>query len=250
MSKLDSDPQAALPLFDRAIELARKHGNRDIEAYGLSAKGMVLARLGHFAESQEVIRAALEIVSTMRSPVTASDVELFAGWAFLDMRDAQAGLEHGRRGVELAVATDNFDCICSGLACVGFGHMQSHQLPEAAGAFRDAIQQTSLSGAVTFEVLSQGGLALTQMADGQSGALAELEQTVVRAQEINDPYTAAMFSQAVADARLGQGDLEGAQTYLVSALEYFRRNDMRPYLARAQATQVALLERQARATSD
>ena len=49
------------------------------------------------------------------------------------------------RGVELAVATDNFDCICSGLACVGFGHMQSRQLPEAAKDFQDAIQQTFLA---------------------------------------------------------------------------------------------------------
>jgi tetratricopeptide (TPR) repeat protein len=154
-SKMDSDPQAALPMFDQAIALARKYGNPDQEAYALSAKGMALARLGRFAESQEVIQAAIESVKARGSPVTESDVELFAGWAYLDMGDAQSGLEHGRRGVELAIATDNFDCICGGLACVGFGHMQVRQLPEAAGAFRDAIQQTKVSGAVRFEVLAR-----------------------------------------------------------------------------------------------
>ena len=160
--RLDSDPQAAVIMFDRAIGLARKHGNPNQEAYALSAKGMALARLGRFSESRDSIRAALEIVHAINSPVTESDVEQFAGWAYLDMGDVQAGLEHGRRGVELAVATDNFDCICGGLACVGFGHMQARQLPEAAKDFQQAIQQTKVSGALRFEVMARGGLARAQ----------------------------------------------------------------------------------------
>jgi tetratricopeptide (TPR) repeat protein len=243
-SRMDSDPQAALPMFDQAVTLARKHGNPDQEAYALSVKGMALARLGRFAESQEVIQAAIEIIKTRVSPVTESDVELFAGWAYLDMGDAQSGLEHGKRGVELAIATDNFDCICGGLACVGFAHMQARQLSEATGAFRDAIEQTKVSGAVRFEVLARGGLALAELAGGQPGALTELEQAVARAQEISDPFTGAIFSHAVAEARLGQDDLEGAHAYLDQALEYFQRNDLRPYLARAQATQAILRAKQ------
>jgi class 3 adenylate cyclase/tetratricopeptide (TPR) repeat protein len=242
--KMDSDPQAALPMFDRATELARKFGNPDQEAYALSAKGMALARLGRFSESQAALHAALEIVHAIISPVTESDVELFAGWAYLDMGDAQAGLEHGRRGVELAVATDNFDCICSGLACVGFGHMQAQQMPEAAEAFEHAIQQTKISGAVRFEVLSRGGLALAQLAGGQPEALAELEQAAVRANEIHDPFTEAMFSHELAQAHQARGDLAGAQAYLDTALDYFQRNNLGPYLAQALATQAALKVKQ------
>jgi class 3 adenylate cyclase/tetratricopeptide (TPR) repeat protein len=243
-NQMDSDPRAALPMFDRAIGLARKYGQRDLEAHSLSAKGLALARLGRFSESQELLQAAIEIVHATGSPVAQSDVELLAGWAYLDMDDPRAALEHGQRGVECAIATDNFDCICGGLACVGFGHMQARELPEAAGAFEEAIKQTKVSGAVRFAVIAGGGLALAQMAGGQPSALAELEQATGKAREVNDPFTEATFSHAVAEAHLAQGDLQGAQAYLDKPLDYFRRNDMRPYLARAQATQAALREKQ------
>jgi class 3 adenylate cyclase/tetratricopeptide (TPR) repeat protein len=241
---MDTDPQAALPMFDRAMGLARKYNKPDQEAYSLAAKGMALARLGRPSESQAAIHAALEVVHAISSPVTESDVELFAGWAYLDMGDAQAGLEHGQRGVELAVSTDNFDCICAGLACVGFGHMQAQQLPQAAESFEHAIQQTKISGAVRFEVLSRGGLALAQMAGGQPEALAELERAAVRANEIHDPFTEAMFAHELAQALLAQGDLARAQAYLDTALDYFQRNNLGPYLAQAQATRAALKAKQ------
>jgi tetratricopeptide (TPR) repeat protein len=245
LSTVDSDPQAALPMFDRAIELARKHGNPDQEAYAFAAKGMTLARLGRFDESRAASQAAMQIVHSINSPITESDVELFAAWAYLDMGDTQAGLAHGQRGVELAVATDNFDCICSGLACVGFGYMQANQIPEAAGAFHGAIEQTKVSGAVRWEVMARGGLALTEMAGGQSAALAGLENALARADEINDPFTAAMFSHFAARAHMAVGDLSGARTYLDRALDYYERNDLRPYLEQARATQAALQAQQA-----
>jgi ATP/maltotriose-dependent transcriptional regulator MalT len=122
--------------------------------------------------------------------------------------------------------------------------MQSRQLPEAAGAFRDAIEQTKTSGALHFELLARGGLALAQLASGQPEALAELEAALGRAQEINDYFTAAIFSQGAAEARLAQGDLDGAQARLDQALDYFRRNDMHPYLKRAEATLAKLHVRQ------
>src|SRR5262249_965183 len=118
--KMETDPQAALAMFDRTTELARKYANPELQAYALAAKGMGLARLGRFAEAQAVEQTAIDMVHTGMSPVTESDIELFGGWAFLDMGDAQPGLAHGQRGVECAVATDNFDCVCGGLACVGF----------------------------------------------------------------------------------------------------------------------------------
>ena len=242
--RLDTDAQAAVTMFDRAIVLARKYGNSSQEAYALAAKGMALARLGRVSESQDSLRAALEIVHAINSPVTESDVELFAGWAYLDLGNTQAGLEHGRRGVAVAVSTDNFDCICAGLACVGFGNMQSGQLPEAAQDFQDAIQQTKISGALRFEVLARGGLALTQIVSGHPQALAELEDSAARAHELGDFFTEAVFYHAAAEAHLGQGDLAGAGALLDKALDYFQRNDLGPYLARAQATLATLRKKQ------
>jgi tetratricopeptide (TPR) repeat protein len=183
----------------------------------------------------------------MHSPVTEADVEMFAAWAYLDMGESQRALEHSQRGVAGAIATDNFDCICGALACVGFGQLQAGQVPEAASSFQQAIEQTKVSGAVRFEVLARGGLALTQMITGLPEALPLLEQSAARAQALHDPFTAAMFAHAAAEAHLGQGDLEGAQGFLEQALAYYAPNELRPYLERARATQAALQAQQARA---
>jgi len=243
--KMDTDAQASLAMFDRALELARKYGNRDLQAYALSGKGMALSRLGRDPEALAVEQAALDLVHETRSPVTESDVELFAAWAFLDMGEAQACVAHGQRSVECSIATDNFDCICGGLACLGFGYMQAGQLPQAAGTFEQAIEHTKVSGAVRFGVMAQGGLALTQLAGGQPGALAHLEQAAVRAGELHDLFTEALFSHALAEVHLAQGDLAGARAYLDKALAYYQPNHLTPYLTRALATQAALKEREA-----
>jgi tetratricopeptide (TPR) repeat protein len=227
------------------VDLARKYGNPDSQAYALSAKGMALARLGHFSEAQAMAQAAIDIIPLTGSPVTESDVELFTAWACLDMGDAPASLAHGQRSVAVSLATDNFDCICGGLACLGFGHMQSGQLTKAAAAFEQAIEHTKISGAARLEVLARGGLALARLASGQPEALAELEHEVARAHELQDSFAEAFFLHALAEARLGQGDLTGARASLAQALPYFQRNDLGPYLARALATQAALDERQA-----
>ena len=245
--KMDSDPQAAVPMFDHALDLARKYGNPDLEAYALSAKGMALARLGRSDEAKAALQAALDIVhgAGSGSPVTESDVELFAGWAYLDMGDPQASLAHGQRSVQCSVEADNFDCLCGGLACIGFGDMQSGQLPAAAESFKAAIEHTKASGAALFEVMARGGLALAQMAAGQLGALPELEQAAARAHELHDSMTEAMFSHALADALLGLGDLASARAYLDKALDYYQLNNLAPYLARALVTDTALKAREA-----
>jgi len=243
--KMDTDAQASLLMFDHALELARKYSNPDQQAYALSGKGMALARMGRFSEARAVEQAALDLVQATHSPVTESDVELFAAWAHLDMGEPQTALAHGQRSVQCSVATDNFDCICGGLACVGFGYMQSGQLPLAAGAFEQAIEHTKASGALRFEALSKGGLALAHMAGGQPQALPELEREAARARELQDFFTEAFFSSALADAHLAQGNLAAARAYLDTALGYFQRNDLGPYLTRALATQAALTEREA-----
>jgi tetratricopeptide (TPR) repeat protein len=242
-ARMDTDPPASVALFHKAIALARKYGNREREAHALSAQGMALARMGRFAESRAALEAAQALAREPISPLVEADVYLFSGWAHLDMDDAATGLEHGRRGVDLALASDNVDCICGGMACVGFGHMQSGQAAEAASAFDEAILRSRVSGALPMEILASGGLAMLQFAEGQAEAVQGLEQAEARAREIDDPFTSAFFGQALAEAYLSRGDLAKAEGYLRPALEYFRRYDMGPYLQRALALEAALNEK-------
>jgi hypothetical protein len=114
---------------------------------------MALARLGRFEESRAALQAALKIVQSINSPITESDVELFAGWANLDMGDTQRGLAHGQRGVQLAVATDNFDCICAGSPAWAMATCRPTRWPRRRRLPRRHRTDQGV-GALRFEVLA------------------------------------------------------------------------------------------------
>jgi predicted ATPase/class 3 adenylate cyclase len=239
-ASMDENPRASIALFERAIALAIKYDNRAQQAFALAAMAMPLARLGRSAESIQAINSALQVIQAVNDPIIESDVELFVGWAYLDIGDTAAALEHGERAVQLALEADNFDCTCGAFACVGFGRMQAQQLPEAQAAFQHALERTSLSGAAALEALARGGLALVDLAAGKTEAITGLEAALAQAQALNDPFTTAIFASAAAETHLALGNLDVARGHLNTALEYFERNQLAPYLAQARAIGEAL----------
>jgi tetratricopeptide (TPR) repeat protein len=111
MATLDTSPRGAIAYFERAIALARAYGDEDTEAIAWSTKAMAHARLGEFGEAKIALSRALTSVEHIKSPMTASDVYLFAAWAYLDLGELEEGIEFGQRCVETARAADNMDCM-------------------------------------------------------------------------------------------------------------------------------------------
>ena len=243
---MDADPRGALALFDRAIELARKYADKDVEAYALGTKAMAEARLGQFPQSQRDIHSAFSAVgeAKVRSPVTESDVNLYAAWSYLDMGDVQHGLEYGERGLDTAIAADNMDCICYGFACLGFGHLQAQKLPEAINAFEEAIRRSQFSGAAQVENLGRSGLAIAQFFSGRPDAIQEMETALAKAQALGDQLGAALVSQTLGEILTHSSELDRALNYLNAALDYYRRAELRPYLARGLQSLAAVYEQQ------
>ena len=63
-------------------------------------------------------------------------------------------------------------------------------------------------------------------------AIDDMERVLANADAISDDYTVALVAQALGEGYTQLGDFERAERYLNTALDYYRRNDMRPYLAR------------------
>ncbi|MFQ5794932.1 MAG: tetratricopeptide repeat protein, partial [Candidatus Bipolaricaulia bacterium] len=227
-------------------ELARKYDDKDIEAYALGTKGMVHARLGEFAQARENMQRAREVVRSIHSPVTEADVDLFAAWSYLDMGDPQRGLEYSQRGVEKAIATSSMECICHGFVCLGFGNLQAQKLPEAVVAFEESIRRSEISGAAQTENLGRAGLAIAQFYSGRAEAVQDMEDVLANAQAIDDQLGAAIVAQTLGESLTQMGKLERAESYLNRAFDYYRRTEMRPYLARALQSLAHLYERQGR----
>ena len=214
----------------------------NIEAIALATKGQILAQLGDFPGSQKAIQDARQVAGRLASPLTESDVDLLAAWACLAMGNIDQALELGQRSLERAIATDNMDCICNGLACIGYGNLELQRIPEAASAFVKGIERSEITGAIIPRLNNQAGLAMVQFYSGRVEAIADLEKVVT---EMNryEHYVGAANANLMLGRCLAQiGAFERAETYLNQAVEYYRRCQMLPFLARAQSSLAELLE--------
>jgi uncharacterized protein HemY len=103
-----------------------------------------------------------------------------------------------------------------------------------------------LSGAAQIENTARTGLALAEFMSGRAEAVKDMESTLENARALGDPYTAALLSQTLGESYTQLGELTRAEGYLEAALDYYRPNGMRPYVARTLQSLAALYDRQGR----
>jgi class 3 adenylate cyclase/tetratricopeptide (TPR) repeat protein len=246
---IDRDPRGGLEQMEYVIEAARKYRRREVEAHALAKKAVAHARLGEFAEARDAVERAYEASRQTDSVVNGADVALYSSLAFMDMGDARRGLEHSQRGTEQALSAVGLECAMYGQFCTGLGNLHTRNLIEAQQAFeaslkllRDHLSEIQGSEQLINQV--RAGLAIAQFFSGRTEAIDDMERTLANAEAIGDDYTVAFIAQALGEGYTQLGDFERAERYLDTALDYYRRNDMRPYVARVLQSLVYWHERQ------
>ncbi len=241
-----ANPRGSLALLEQALELTRKYADTHVEALTLGTIAQTHAQLGEFAQARGTMQQAFRELQRTDSPLTESDVNLLAGWTYLAMGDTQHGLEYGRRSVEKAIAADNMDCICYGYDCVGYGYLEMQRIPEATSAFEEAIRRSETTGAIIPELLGQAGLAMSRFCSGRTEAIQDLEAVGTAMQSYHDYVGEADVARMLGTCLVQLGDLERAESYLNTALAFYRRMEMRPYQMRALMSLAQLFEQQNR----
>jgi tetratricopeptide (TPR) repeat protein len=234
---IDRDPRGGLEQMEYVLEAARKYHNRELEAHALAKKAMAHARLGEFAQAQDALKRAQEVTRTTDSVMNGADVAIMSSQAFFDMGDVQRGLEYSRQGTEQALSAPGSECAMYGHYCSGLGNLRSRNLGEAQQEFESALELLpdfvpELQGRQQVANEVRAGLAITQFFRGRPEAIDDIKRTLANAEAVGDEYTGAFIAQALGEAYTQMGDFELAKQYLDSALGYYRRNDMRPYIAR------------------
>jgi adenylate cyclase len=245
MTSLEN-PYRAVALLERALQLARRYGDGHVEALSLGTKAQVQAQLGEFRQARETLLQTGEALQRTDSPLTESDVDLLTGWTYLAMGNTQRGLEYGRRSVQKAMATDNMDCICYGFDCVGFGNLEMQRIAEATSAFAEAVKRSEATGAIVPQLLGEAGLAMARFLDGHVEATAELEAVLARLQAVKAHVGAADAARMLGMFLAQLGDLDRAEGYLTTALDFYRQMEMRPSLVRTLFALAELFARQDR----
>ena len=246
---IDRDPRGGLEQMDYVAEAAHKYRRYEIEAHALAKKAIAHARLGEFAEAREAVDKAFEVSRKTDSVVNGADVALGSSLAFLDMGDVQRGLEYSRLGTEQAFSASGLECTMYGHYCTGLGNLHSRNPAEAQRAFESALKLLTdhLSELQHSEVLAnevRAGLAVARFLGGDEGAINDMESSLENADAVGDDYTFAFIAQALGEGYTQLGDFERAERRLDDALDYYRRNEMKPYVARALQSSARLHQAQ------
>jgi class 3 adenylate cyclase/tetratricopeptide (TPR) repeat protein len=250
MGMIDRDTRGGLEQIEQVIEAAHKYRNWEIEAHALAAKATAHARLGEFAEALDAIQRAHEAVGKTGSLVKEADVSLHSAQAVFDMGDVRRGLELSQRGTEKALSAHGLECAVAGYYATGLGNLRARKLAEAKQAFEAALKLRAdnlpefKGGSEQLVNRVNAGLAVARFFGGHAEALEDMERALANAEAVSDDYTVAFIAQALGEAYTRLGAFERAERHLNTALDYYRRNDMRPYLAGALQSLANWHERQ------
>ena len=246
---IDRDPRGGLEQMDYVIEAARKYRRPEVEGHALAKKAVAHARLGEFEEARDAVEQAYEASRKADSVVNGADVALMSSQAFLAMGDVRSGLEHSQRGTEQAMSANGLECAMYGHYCTGLGNLDSRNPAEAQRAFESALGLLTdnlfeLRGSEVIVNEVRAGLAIARFLGGDTGAINDMESALANADAVGDDYNVAFIAQTLGEGYTQLGDFERAEQHLDAALDYYRRNDMKPYVARALQSSAKLHEAQ------
>ena len=236
---VDRDPRAALEQLDGLLAQIRKHGIRELEGHALATRALALGRLGHFDAAEAGMQEALQAAARGGSAVKHADVHIMAGVLYREMGEMDRAIEHARIGAERAEAAHAIDCSCSGYLELGLTQIERSEVGDAMGQLERsrhfADQSLGLgTGLEGFVNRIDGGVAVVQLEQGEAErAVRELEGTLEKARSDQDEYTAAVLAEQLARAHLRLGRPDQAEVHVRAALDFYRRSNMKPYLAHA-----------------
>jgi class 3 adenylate cyclase/tetratricopeptide (TPR) repeat protein len=233
-SLINSDPRRARDQMLEVRELAQRHRSREIEAHSLGSLAVASARLGEFSEVQNYIDQSFEALRDVDAPVTLADMHLLASIAYFDMGDLERGLKHGRIGADMSMEWKAWECAGAGYCIVGLSRLGMNDVEEALNTFQKSMEFSDLF--MTDQMVmnqAQAGMAIARYANGDAGALVDIEGSLVSSRAIGDEYTAALVCLSLADAYAKLERYDDAERCVDETLAYYRRAGMLPHLARA-----------------
>lgn len=233
-SLVERDAKSGEEKLAEVIALARKLDTPDVLGHALVYRAMALARLGRFDEANELIDEALEMVAKISSPVKKADVHIGASMAYYDMGEVEKGLEHARIGAERAMSANGLECACAGYFGIGRGELDRRHIDDALTQFTRSLKLADTIGMDYYINMIRAGVGEAEFAKGgTSGSVEKMRGAIDSARSTDDDFVVAALSMPYARALLRLERPSEAREQIAGAVAYFRRTELKPYLANA-----------------
>jgi tetratricopeptide (TPR) repeat protein len=173
------------------------------------------------------------MIATISSPVKQADVHIGASMAYYDMGEIEKGLEHARIGAERAMSANGLECACAAYFGIGRGELDRRNLDDALAQFRRSLTLADKVGMDYYINLIRAGVAEAEFEKGTVGSVEKIGLAIENARSTDDDFVVAALAMPYARALLRLERASEARAPLEAAIAYFRRMDLKPYLANA-----------------
>jgi tetratricopeptide (TPR) repeat protein len=163
--------------------------------------------------------------------VKQADIHIGASMAYYDMGDIEKGLEHARIGADLAMSANGLECACAAYFGVGRGELDKHRIDDALAQFRHSLKLADAVGMDYYINLIRAGVAEAEFEKGATDSVDKLRTAVESARSSEDDFVVAALSIPHARALLRLDRPGEAKEAIEAAIAYFRRMELKPYLA-------------------
>lgn len=232
-SLVERDARSGEEKLAEVIDMARKQDAPDILGHALTYRAIALARLGQFDEASALVDEALAMVPSISSPVKRADVHIGASMAYYDMGDIEKGLEHAHIGADLAMSANGLECACAGYFGVGRGELDRRNIDDALTQFRRSLKLADAVGMDYYINLIHAGVAEAEFEKGTTGSVDKLRSAIDSARSTDDDFVVAALAMPFSRALLRLERAREARDTIDDAIAYFRRMNLKPYLANA-----------------
>ncbi|MDB5540648.1 MAG: putative Adenylate/guanylate cyclase with repeat [Devosia sp.] len=232
-SLVERDPKSGEEKLAEVIRLARKLDAPEVLGHALVYRAAALARLGRFDEANGLIDEALAMVAKIGSPVKQADIHIGASMAYYDMGEVEKGIEHARIGADRAMSVNGLECACAAYFGIGRGELGRHRVDDALTQFARSLKLADAVGMDYYINLIRAGVGEAEFEQGTMGSVEKIRGALDNARSTENDFVVAALSMPYARALLRLGRAKEASERIEEAVSYFRRMELKPYLANA-----------------
>lgn len=233
-SLVEHDAKTGEERLGEVVALARKLDEPDVLGHALVNRAVALARLGRFGEANTLIDEALTMVDKIGSPVKRADIHIGASMAYYDMGEIEKGLRHARIGAEGAMSVNGLECACAGYFGVGRGELDQHHIDDALSQFTRSLKLADKVGMDFYVNMIRAGVGEAEFEkESTTGSVNKMRDAIESARAADDEFVVAALSLPYARALLRLDRAQEAREAVAAAAAYFRRKELKPYLANA-----------------
>ena len=134
------ETEVAEMAYQKALHIAREQDDRFLETSALTGLGAVATKEGHYDESIDRDRSALELSQAIGARASLANILGNMGWNYTELGDYESALTYYKQAEEASVRSGLLSARISWLTSIAYAHQGLHDDGSAEAILKQALQ--------------------------------------------------------------------------------------------------------------